>query len=76
MNYWKWAHIVQCFQDLDRKSFSQSHWKALEIIIFNELIQVYAQHLKTYANMASEGELIFDAHNIFAIFMIIISQSF
>lgn len=71
----KLVHEVKGLQDLDRESLGESHRKALEIIVFHELIKVDAQHFKTHADVVSESKFVFDTHNVLAIFVVIISES-
>lgn len=76
MNNWKLIHVVQGFQYLHTEPLSKRHWEALEIIILDKLVKIYWQHFEIYANVGSVCEIVFDSYNIFAIFMVRISQCF
>ena len=70
----KLAHVVECLQDLDGEALGKSHGKALKIIVFDELVQVDAQHLKDYAHMTSERKVVFYSHNVLCVFVVLVAQ--
>jgi hypothetical protein len=67
-------HVVQGLQDLNTKSLGQGYGKSLEIVVFNELIQIDAQHFKSDANMRPESIVVPNSHNVLAVFMVLISK--
>lgn len=70
------VHVVECFKDLNGKALGEGHREALEVVILDELVQVYRQHFKPNAHMAPKSKIAFDSHNILLVFMIRVPQSF
>ena len=76
MDDWKLEHVVQGLQDLNWESFGQSDWEALEIIVFNELVQIDAEHFESDTHMTSESKVFSYPYNIFCVLMILVTESF
>jgi len=67
-------HVIKGLQYLNGESFGQSHRKSLEIIIFDELVQVNTQHFEADEHVTAEGERVFYPHNIFGILMVLLLE--
>jgi hypothetical protein len=46
----------------------------LEVIVFDELIQIDTEHFKSDANVRPKSKVVPDSHNVLAVFMVLISQ--
>lgn len=74
MNDRKLEHVVQCFKNLDGKSFGECNRKSLEIVIFDKLVEINAKHFKTNADMWPEGKVGIDPYDVFTVLMVLISE--
>ena len=70
------VHVVESFKDLDGKALGEGHGEALEVVVLDELVEVYWEHFESNADMAPEGEVAFDSHNVLLVFVVLVPQSF
>ena len=59
---------------MNRKAANQAHGHALEIIAFDEFVEVHAQHFKYENEVLAEHEFLFDTNYILFVLRVIISE--
>ena len=69
-------HIIQCLYHLRSESFSQCQRKPLEIVVFDELIEVNTKSLEYDAHMTPEGKFVSNSHDWFRVIMVIVPKCF
>jgi len=67
-------HVGEADQDLDGEPPDQILGHPLEVVVLNELIQIYAQHLKRYTQVVPPGEVVPDFHHVFIVLTVILPQ--
>lgn len=72
MDYVVLIQVVKGYQNLNCKSFDEVQAKSLEIVHFNELIQVYREHLKCDDQMLAEQKLIESFDDVFLVFWVVV----
>ena len=66
--------VFQTLQDLNGKSADQTQTYSLEVVVFDELIQVDAEEFKRDAKMLSENHIILHADDVMRIFRVVLFQ--
>ena len=75
MNDFVLSHVVERYQDLNRKTFDQAQGKAEEVVHLDEVVKVDAEQFKGQNQVPSEHKVVQAFHNIFLIFGIVSIQS-
>jgi len=68
------SHVVQRDQYLNSESFYQRQVEALEIVHFDEIVEVDRQEFKRNAKMLSAYELLKFLNNIFLVIRVLFIQ--
>jgi hypothetical protein len=74
MNYIVILLIFECLQYLDGESPDQANGDSLEVVVFDELVQVNAQQLKPNDQVLSEYRVVLHSDDIVHIIWIILLQ--
>jgi hypothetical protein len=66
------THVEQSNEDLNRKALDQVKGEALEVVHFNEFVQVNRQHLKSQHQVLSKYEVLMLFNDVFLVFRVVL----
>jgi len=67
-------HEIQSHDDLVDEPLGQGEGEPLELVVLDELIQVYAQQLEGDAGVTPESEAVLYAHDVLGLFRVVIPE--
>jgi len=67
--------LLECLQDLDCEPSNQAQREPLEVVVFNEFVQVDTQQFEGHADVFAEQKGVAYAHNVVVFFWVSIPQS-
>ena len=74
MNHRVLLHVVESNKNLYGKPLDQGQRESLEGVHFDELIEVYGQHLKSYAKVLPKHELLCFPNDVLLVIRIVVVQ--
>lgn len=74
MNDVIFGQVIQRYEYLNSEPFDEIEREALEVVHFDEFVQVYGQHFERYHKMLSEVELVQAANNVLFVLRILVVQ--
>lgn len=69
-------HIVKGDEQLDGKAANEPFRDALEVVHFDEFVEVHAEDLKCQNQVLSEDQRLHDLHDVFLVFRVMFLQLF